>query len=80
MSRRTGFALAMALLLGLGLIASYLLGKLEPYEDVIEHGPAPRLPAALTWPPNTSCASRVSSPVAPKAWLYWTVCPARARP
>ena len=43
MSRRTGFALAMALLLGLGLIASYLLGKLEPYEDVIEHGPAPEV-------------------------------------
>ena len=33
----------MALLLGLGLIASYLLGKLEPYEDVIEHGPAPEV-------------------------------------
>ena len=43
MSRRSGFALAMALLLGLGLIASYLLGKLEPYEDVIEHGPAPEV-------------------------------------
>lgn len=43
MSRRTGFALAMALLLGLGLLASYVLGKLEPYEDVIEHGPAPEV-------------------------------------
>lgn len=43
MSRRSGFALAMALLLGLGLIASYLLGKLEPYEEVVEHGPAPKV-------------------------------------
>lgn len=43
MSRRTGFILAMALLLVLGLIASYVLGKLEPYEDVIEHGPAPEV-------------------------------------
>ncbi|MDH1620683.1 DUF4350 domain-containing protein [Pseudomonas chengduensis] len=43
MSRRAGFILAMALLLILGLIASYMLGKLEPYEDVIEHGPAPEV-------------------------------------
>ncbi|MDH0621809.1 DUF4350 domain-containing protein [Pseudomonas chengduensis] len=43
MSRRAGFILAMALLLVLGLIASYMLGKLEPYEDVIEHGPAPEV-------------------------------------
>ncbi|KJU77646.1 DUF4350 domain-containing protein [Ectopseudomonas chengduensis] len=43
MSRRAGFILAMALLLVLGLIASYVLGKLEPYEDVIEHGPAPEV-------------------------------------
>lgn len=43
MSRRSGFALAMALLLGLGLIASYLLGKLEPYAEVVEHGPAPEV-------------------------------------
>lgn len=43
MSRRSGFILAMALLLALGLIASYVLGKLEPYEDVIEHGPAPEV-------------------------------------
>lgn len=41
MSRRAGFILAMALLLVLGLLASYLMGKLEPYEEVIEHGPAP---------------------------------------
>ena len=41
MSRRAGFILASALLLVLGLLASYVLGKLEPYEDVIEHGPAP---------------------------------------
>ncbi|WP_296271699.1 DUF4350 domain-containing protein [Pseudomonas sp. UBA6323] len=43
MSRRSGFILAMALLLVVGLIASYVLGKLEPYEDVIEHGPAPEV-------------------------------------
>ncbi|MGE6242491.1 DUF4350 domain-containing protein [Ectopseudomonas guguanensis] len=43
MSRRAGFILAMALLLAFGLIASYVLGKLEPYEDVIEHGPAPEV-------------------------------------
>lgn len=43
MSRRAGFILAMALLLILGLLASYMLGKLEPYEDVIEHGPAPEV-------------------------------------
>ncbi|AQZ32766.1 hypothetical protein BHQ29_05400 [Pseudomonas sp. LPH1] len=43
MSRRAGFILAIALLLILGLLASYVLGKLEPYEDVIEHGPAPEV-------------------------------------
>ncbi|QNH02658.1 DUF4350 domain-containing protein [Pseudomonas sediminis] len=43
MSRRSGFILAMALLLGLGLLASYVLGKLEPYEDVVEHGPSPEV-------------------------------------
>jgi len=43
MSRRAGFILAMALLLVLGLLASYVLGKLEPYEDVIEHGPSPEV-------------------------------------
>lgn len=43
MSRRSGFILALALLLAVGLIASYVLGKLEPYEDVIEHGPAPEV-------------------------------------
>jgi hypothetical protein len=43
MSRRAGFILASALLLVLGLLASYVLGKLEPYEDVIEHGPAPEV-------------------------------------
>lgn len=43
MSRRSGFILAMALLLAVGLIASYVLGKLEPYEDVIEHGPSPEV-------------------------------------
>ena len=43
MSRRAGFILTIALLLILGLLASYVLGKLEPYEDVIEHGPAPEV-------------------------------------
>ncbi len=43
MSRRAGFILGMALLLVLGLLANYLLGKLEPYEDVIEHGPSPEV-------------------------------------
>lgn len=43
MSRRAGFVLAMALLLTVGLIASYVLGKLEPYEDVVEHGPSPEV-------------------------------------
>ncbi|SFP00583.1 protein of unknown function [Ectopseudomonas composti] len=43
MSRRAGFLLSMALLLGLGLFASYVLGKLEPYDDVVEHGPSPEV-------------------------------------
>lgn len=43
MSRRATFLLSMALLLATGLFASYLLGKLEPYEDVVEHGPAPEV-------------------------------------
>ena len=43
MSRRAGFFLSMALLLGLGLLASYVLGKLEPYDDVVEHGPSPEV-------------------------------------
>ncbi|EZH78693.1 hypothetical protein AU05_19410 [Ectopseudomonas composti] len=43
MSRRAGFLLSMALLLGLGLLASYVLGKLEPYDDVVEHGPSPEV-------------------------------------
>jgi len=47
MSRRAGFILASALLLVLGLLASYVLGKLEPYEDVIEHGPAPEVASSL---------------------------------
>ncbi|MFI8744709.1 DUF4350 domain-containing protein [Pseudomonas sp. NPDC077186] len=43
MTRRAGFILGLALLLGLGLLASYLLGKLEPYQDEVEHGPAPEV-------------------------------------
>lgn len=41
MSRRAGFLLSMGLLLIVGLLASYLIGRLEPYEDVVEHGPSP---------------------------------------
>ncbi|AVO51929.1 DUF4350 domain-containing protein [Ectopseudomonas mendocina] len=43
MSRRAGFILGMALLLALGLLASYLLGNLEPYQEVVEHGPSPEV-------------------------------------
>ncbi len=43
MTRRAGFILSLALLLGLGLLAGYLLGKLEPYQDEVEHGPAPEV-------------------------------------
>lgn len=41
MSRRLGFSLSMILLLVTGLLGSYLLGKLEPYQEEIKHGPAP---------------------------------------
>ncbi|MGG2396543.1 DUF4350 domain-containing protein [Pseudomonas sp. SH1-B] len=43
MNRRVGFLLGAVLLLLLGLLAIYVLGKLEPYEDVVEHGPAPEV-------------------------------------
>lgn len=43
MSRRVGFALGASLLLVVGLLAIYLLGKLESYEEVVEHGPAPEV-------------------------------------
>lgn len=42
MSRRARLLLAGCLLLGLGLLAAYLLGRLEPYEQVVEHGPSPQ--------------------------------------
>ena len=41
MSRRRQFLLGAALCLLLGLLALYLLGRLEPYQQTIEHGPAP---------------------------------------
>ncbi|MGQ7956885.1 DUF4350 domain-containing protein [Pseudomonas sp. SP16.1] len=43
MTRRAGLLLGLGLALVLGLLASYLLGKLEPYEEVAEHGPAPEV-------------------------------------
>ena len=43
MTRRAGLLLGLGLALVLGLLASYLLGKLEPYEEVVEHGPAPEV-------------------------------------
>lgn len=45
MSRRAGFLTAMAVLLALGLLAIYLLGRLQPYEETVEHGPAPEVDA-----------------------------------
>ena len=41
MSRRRQFLLGAALCLLLGLLALYVLGRLEPYQQTIEHGPAP---------------------------------------
>lgn len=45
MNRRTLLWLAMALLLALGLLGGYLLSRAEPYEEVVEHGPAPEVQA-----------------------------------
>ncbi|MGP0170718.1 DUF4350 domain-containing protein [Pseudomonas sp. NCHU5208] len=45
MSRRAGFLTAMAVLLALGLLAIYLLGRLQPYQETLEHGPAPEVAA-----------------------------------
>ncbi|MGB4073502.1 DUF4350 domain-containing protein [Pseudomonas sp.] len=45
MTRRNQFILAAALLLGLGLLGVYILNKLEPYEETLEHGPAPEAQA-----------------------------------
>ena len=41
MNRRLQFLLGAGLLLVLGLLGIYLLGKLTPYEEILEHGPAP---------------------------------------
>ena len=45
MSRRGTFILGTALLFLLGLLAIYLLGKAEPYEETIKHGPSPEVKA-----------------------------------
>lgn len=45
MSRRSQLLLGAALLLGLGLLGSYLLSLLEPYQESIEHGPSPEAQA-----------------------------------
>lgn len=45
MSRRAGFFTAMAVLLALGLLAIYVLGHLQPYQETLEHGPAPEVQA-----------------------------------
>lgn len=42
MSRPWRFALGAALVLALGLLGSYLLGRAEPYNEVILHGPSPQ--------------------------------------
>lgn len=41
MSRTLRFSLAALLVLGLGLLGSYLLQRAESYEEVITHGPSP---------------------------------------
>ena len=41
MNRRIQFFLGAGLLLVLGLLSIYLLGKLTPYQETLEHGPAP---------------------------------------
>ncbi len=45
MTRRTQLLLGVALLLALGWLGSYLLGRLEPYEETLSHGPAPEAQA-----------------------------------
>jgi hypothetical protein len=45
MTRRTQLLLGIALLLALGWLGSYLLGRLEPYEETISHGPDPEAQA-----------------------------------
>ena len=41
MSRRALFILGCGLLLGGGLLAIYLLQQLQPYDKLVNHGPAP---------------------------------------
>jgi hypothetical protein len=41
MSRRRQLLLGSALLLGLGLLGLYLLDRVQPYTETLEHGPAP---------------------------------------
>ncbi|WP_339486295.1 DUF4350 domain-containing protein [Pseudomonas sp. EL_65y_Pfl2_R95] len=45
MSRRTGFMVGALVVLALGWLASYLLGRAESYETVINHGAAPEVKA-----------------------------------
>ncbi|MBF7729812.1 DUF4350 domain-containing protein [Pseudomonas sp. N040] len=45
MSRQQRFYLGAAALLLLGLLAIYLLGHLQPYEEIRKHGPAPEVAA-----------------------------------
>ena len=45
MTRRLQFILGAGLLLVLGLLGIYLLGKLTPYQETVEHGPAPEAQA-----------------------------------
>ena len=42
MNRRVQFFLGAGLLLVLGLLGIYLLGKLTPYQETLEHGPDPQ--------------------------------------
>lgn len=45
MNRRIQFLLGAGLLLVLGLLGIYLLGKLTPYQETLEHGPDPEAQA-----------------------------------
>ena len=41
MNRRLGFFLGAGLVLLLGLLGSYVLSQVTPYQEVVKHGPAP---------------------------------------
>jgi hypothetical protein len=43
MKLRPRFLIGASLLLLLGLIAIYVAGRLQPYQDTVEHGPAPEV-------------------------------------